>query len=139
MTTIAVRDGTTTLAHTQEKGIGVFAVRPLQRGAIILQCPYIVVGPRCRPEHGSDLEHYVFAFPFTRSGKPSARSSLSAVVFGDASMLNHADIANCLWSWDLKLRVHKTIAARDIEAGEELTFCYGWEDHTWNDLGGKKA
>ena len=138
MTTIAIRDNIVVLARTREKGLGLFAARDIRRKTVILQCPYIVVGPKGVPNVGTDLEHYIFKFPFTRSGKPYERSSMSAVVFGDASMLNHADIANCEWDWDVKRRVHKTIATRDIVKGEELTFCYGWEDDVWKGLGGKK-
>ncbi len=139
MNLLAVSEKLAVLAHTREKGIGLFAAQDICSGAVILRCPYIVVGPKSVPAAGTDLEHYIFKFPFTRSGKRYERSSLCAVVFGEASMLNHADSANCEWDWDIKHRSHKTIAARDIAKGEELTFCYGWEDEIWDNLGGKKA
>lgn len=120
------------------KGRGLLAAQPIRKRQLILTCPYLVLGPKSAPAAGTDLEHYVFAFPFTRSGKPYDNSVLTAVVFGDASMLNHADEANCEWKWNLRRQVHETRALRDIEEGEELTFNYGWEDDVWLGLGGKQ-
>jgi len=128
-----------TLADTERKGRGVFAMRDIASGTILINCPYIVLGRKSSPKAGTDLEHYVFRFPFTRSGKPYDKSSLSALVFGEASLLNHSDDANCTWQWDLSSRVHQTEAVRDIPQGEELTIFYGWDQETWNAIGGMKA
>lgn len=132
-------DAPTRLVKMPGKGRGLLAARPIRKRELILSCPYLVLGPKSAPQVGTDLEHYVFSFPFTRSGKPYEKSVLTAIVFGDASMLNHSDDANCAWTWNLSRQCHETRALRDIEAGEELTFDYGWDDEVWQGLGGKQS
>lgn len=127
------------LADTASKGRGIFALNDIPRGAIVLTCPYIVLGRKGSPKSGTELEHYVFSFPFTRAGKPYEKSGLTALVFGEASLLNHSDDANCTWQWDILNRVHHTVAAREIAKGEELTYFYGWDDETWDSVGGMRA
>jgi len=127
------------LADAGNKGRGLFALGDIPKGTIILRCPYIVLGPNSAPQAGTELEHYVFSYPFTRSGKPYDKSSLTALVFGNASMLNHSEDANCNWEWDVGNRVHLTRATRDIRKNEELTIFYGWDPEVWDAVGGMKA
>ncbi len=126
------------VSDSQEKGRGIFATRHIPAGAIVFSCPYIVLGRKSNMLFETELEHYVFRFPFTRSGKPYERSNLSALVFGETSLLNHSDDPNCSWDWDVKARVHRTFTTRDIAEGEELTIDYCWDDEVWDSVGGMK-
>jgi hypothetical protein len=113
-------------------GFGLMAMTGFAIGELILECPYIVFGPKGAPLAGNELAHYVFAYPFKRDGTPSRRTALSATVFGLASMINHSDNENCTWRWKARLRMHQTVASRAIKAGEQLFFNYGWPKSEWD-------
>lgn len=124
-----------TLKRARNKGLGLFAIQDIPAGAVILECPYVaftgeLVG-------GGALEHYVFTFPYTKAGDHTEFSKQSAMVFGDTSMINHADRPNCDWDWLPRRRLHRTKSVRKILAGEELTFDYRWAPEVWDALGGQ--
>jgi SET domain-containing protein len=101
-------------------GIGIFAAEPVARGTVIWRLhPAIdvqltadqleVLAPPAREQ----LEKYTYLDPVLRT----------YVLCGDdARFFNHSDDPNCIDTPDQ--RGGKTVAARDIAVGEELTCDY---------------
>lgn len=102
------------------KGRGVFAARPIRAGELIESAPTAEVSDDIRP--GSPFDDYPFAHP------DDPKRGL--IVFGLASLMNHADDPNTETvtrpedgiGWIIETR-----ATRDIAPGEEVTRRYACE------------
>ena len=126
------------IAPVRGKGLGVFAVQPIPSGFTLMRTPIVILKPKDEFDEDHTLYHYVWAYPFTLAGAPSKHSKLSAVAFGDVSIINHSDTPNCSWSFNPKKRLHLLKTDRRIERGEEVSIDYGWPDEVWAGLGGKR-
>jgi SET domain-containing protein len=107
-------------------GYGVRTRGGLSAGLVIMRTPYILVSSE---ESSRSLEHYRFHFPYKKvAGKfvESSRSRKCAIVFGWASLINHSDEPNCMWTWNPSRRLHLVKTIREIEFGEELFYDYGY-------------
>jgi hypothetical protein len=112
-------------------GRGVFALSTFKRGWTVMRCPYQEFLHAEIAPGALTLGHYVFAFPYRVNGQPAQRMRQSAIVLGEASLINHSDQPNCRWDWDPKTREHITIATRRIEPEDQLFFDYGWPSSEW--------
>ena len=94
-------------------GRGVFAKKPIKKGSIVEEAPFIAV---YKEEIVSKLLDYVFDLD----------DHCYAVCFGYGSMYNHAKKYNV--HYEKNSRVENSLlfrAKRDIDKGEELTVSYG--------------
>lgn len=103
-------------------GLGVFAAAPIAKGATVWRFTPgfdLELDPRqveAQPEHFRRvLRHYGYVDP---------RLGRFILCCDDARFLNHADPPNLVADFDAD-RYGVDVAARDIEAGEELTVDYG--------------
>ena len=99
------------------RGRGVVAIEPIRHGELLEAAPIVRLMPEDSPPKGSPLYDYAFAWdepPFAE-----------AIAFGVLSLVNHAAEPNATIECDLDTQTIRLVAARDIEAGEEITFDYG--------------
>ncbi|MDR3473648.1 MAG: SET domain-containing protein-lysine N-methyltransferase [Devosia sp.] len=99
------------------RGWGVVAIEPILKGELIEASPVIRLPPEASPPRTSPLFDYVFAWdeaPF-----------IEAVALGIVSLVNHAAAPCATIECDHVERTIRLLAARDIEAGEEITIDYG--------------
>ncbi|MEW6428549.1 MAG: SET domain-containing protein [Thermodesulfobacteriota bacterium] len=97
------------------KGRGVFALRPFRQGQLIERAPVIVMEEDpWELLNQTSLRDYYFAWGGDRI----------AVVLGFGSLYNHSALPNARAERRIGQDVVDFIAARDIRAGEEITFCY---------------
>ncbi len=112
---------------------GLAARTPLPRGTLIEVAPCLTISPSEYAGHGAGvraLSCYAFADP--------ARSGGHLLALGCGSLFNHARAPNVDYRVDYKAAVVRFYAARDIEAGAELTISYGrvWWDEKGEGNGG---
>lgn len=93
-------------------GNGVFARRPIREGALIEECPVLVL--RDVPE---ELADYVVDW---RPG-----SGARALPLGYGALYNHADAPNAGWNTESERGLMVIGALRDIAEGEEILISYG--------------
>ena len=99
------------------RGRGVVAMEPLIRGELIEAASVIRLVPDASPPKTSPLFDYVFAWdepPF-----------IEAVALGVVSLVNHSATPVATLECDFGKQTIRLLAARDIEAGEEITIDYG--------------
>lgn len=99
------------------RGRGVVAIEPLLKGELIEAAPVIRLLPDASPPKSSPLFDYVFAWdepPF-----------IEAVALGIVSLVNHDAAPSATIECELAEQTIRLLAARDIEAGEEITIDYG--------------
>jgi SET domain-containing protein len=116
-----------------EKGRGVFAKRKIAEGEIVEVSRVIVIRTPLNqlPSH---LHHVIFNWgSLTKQETPS-----SCMALGMGSMYNHATPANVRYIPVPEESLMKFVAARDIEAEEELTINYNqvggdvsYSDDSW--------
>jgi hypothetical protein len=101
------------------KGRCVVAARPIPKGTLVLADPVVIV-PRSEAEHveRTVLGRYVFTW--------DDDGNLCAVL-GLGSLVNHAPEANVELDSNLAAGTMDFVAARDIAAGEELVYDYGYD------------
>jgi SET domain-containing protein len=111
------------------KGRGVFARRAFAKDEVVEVAPVLVIKGDFDdlPEL---LKTYVFDWE-TLTGVPNAH----AVALGYGSIYNHANPASLYYQADARASLLRYRAARDIQAGEELTINYNAEGgvHEWAD------
>ena len=104
------------------KGRGVFVTRTFARGELLATCPTLELSPAdCRRLDGTALHNHYFT---------SADVAGGLLALGLLTLVNHATPPNADWDyrqdpdagWLADLR-----AAREIEAGEEVTIDYNTE------------
>lgn len=99
-----------------EKGRGVFATRRIAQGEVIEVCPVVLVQWGEIPEA---LKRIVFNWGQLIRGEPA-----SCVALGWGSMYNHGNPANVRYLANPDDCTLVFSAARQIDAGEELTINY---------------
>jgi SET domain-containing protein len=99
------------------KGRGVVAIGPILSGALLEIAPVLPLTTESQPLPGQIL----FDYPFLWDDPPY----IEAIALGLISMVNHSDDPNAQFEIDIPNRVIRLTAARDIAAGEEVTFDYG--------------
>jgi uncharacterized protein len=114
------------------KGKGVFARQKFAAGDVVEVAPVLVM----KTEH-EDLPELLKSYVFdwaTLAGVPRAQG----LALGYGSMYNHANPANLRYVADARESLMRYVAARDIQAGEELTINYNavggvheWPDDNW--------
>lgn len=106
-----------TVAHSKNRGKGVFATEKIKANTIIEISPVLVFSEKeSRDAEKTLLYNYLFEW-----GNNVKRRALG---LGYISIYNHSYKANCLYEMDF---VHNTITIqtiKDIKAGEELFINY---------------
>jgi SET domain-containing protein len=124
MTQAALAPGSkVVIAPSRVHGLGVFAIEPIRKGEVIEECPCLPL-ERGYEHLPSVINHYLYEWPYGGDGR--------AVVWGSASIFNHAPSPNANWQTldDPPRCVFR--ATRDIGAGEEVFIDYGdeyWQRH----------
>lgn len=96
-------------------GRGVFAKKPIKKGSIIEEAPFL---PVYKEEIGSKMMDYVFDLD----------EHCYAVCFGYGSLYNHSNKNNCTYEINLKKENSLLFKAKkDISKDEEITVSYGKE------------
>ena len=111
------------------KGRGMFALCAFEEGALVEECPVVVMREHFRtlPEA---LKTMVFNWGFLTGG-PDAH----ALALGHGSLYNHDNPSNMRYVADAEASLIRFIAVRRIEPGEELTINYNAHGggHVWHD------
>ncbi|MBI1180779.1 MAG: SET domain-containing protein-lysine N-methyltransferase [Alphaproteobacteria bacterium] len=104
-------------------GRGLFTAGPIAEGTMVTSASVLLI-PEADDEHirASLLDHYVFDWT------PDADTTRYAVALGEISFCNHSARPNCLFVLDRGALCIRLYAARDLDAGEELTIDYAYED-----------
>lgn len=103
------------------RGRGVFALRSFEPGEVVEIAPVLVL--RCDfDDLPEQLKTYVFDWEHL-TGVPRSH----AMALGYGCMYNHANPANLRYEADARGAVMRYVAARKINAGEELTINYSGE------------
>ena len=120
---------TLALRITPGKGRGVFAARDIPAREAFVVNPVLVLDEAdTQAVEATSLGFYVFAWPFGPDGARLAESPYVAVAFGLISLVNDAppETANASWECHAEAMVIVGYALRDIAAGEEIQWSYGW-------------
>ena len=103
------------------KGRGVFAARAFTVGEVVEECPVVLFRKSYEALH-KELKTIVFHWE-----RPEGSAATQALALGYGSLYNHSNPANLRYETDGACLVLRLIAARDVEAGEELTINYNAE------------
>lgn len=101
----------TYISHSDIHGYGVFAVRDIKTGDIIIQHPCVPIQSR-RP------------IPLEIATHMFGTSAGIAAVFGNASYINSSKTPNVQHELDFKSNVITVTAIQDIAENEEITLNY---------------
>ncbi len=104
------------VAHSPERGRGVYTADAIPAGSTVEICPVIV----CPPEdldhlHATHLHDYYFLWE---------NPGETAIALGYGSLYNHAEGSNADYEMDYPGRTLTVRAVTDIGAGEEVTIDY---------------
>lgn len=100
------------------RGRGVFAGKVFLPGELVEVSPVVLVD--CKHfDLPVEITHYAFSWRGLTGGE-----SLQALALGYGSLYNHANPANMVYRGDVENNAIVFLAARRIEAGEELTINY---------------
>jgi len=100
------------------RGRGVYAERSFLPGEVVEASPVVLID--CRHfDLPVEITHYAFSWNGLTGGE-----SLQALALGYGSLYNHANPANMAYRGDTENCTIVFVAARRIEAGEELTINY---------------
>ncbi|MDG6348576.1 SET domain-containing protein-lysine N-methyltransferase [Luteimonas sp. 8-5] len=100
------------------KGRGVFASRKISSGEIVEVCPVVVLSSRWK-QMPPEVQRVVFDW-----GYLTKQEAASCLALGWGSMYNHANPASLRYVAVADAFVMQFVAARDIDADEELTINY---------------
>lgn len=115
-------------------GRGVYATKPIPQGARIIEYVGMLIDKQESEKRGirqqqvadetGDAAVYIFTL--------NKRFDIDGdVPWNTARLINHSCAPNCeAWVEGRRIFIH---ALRDIEAGEELSFDYGFDVETWED------
>ena len=106
---------------SEEKGNGVFALRDIKQGEIIEVAPVIPMSHADIPESGNAPDGYVLDWD------EDDPDEAHALVLGYIMLYNHSKNANMEFESNFENYTITATAARDIKAGEELTWDYSCE------------
>jgi uncharacterized protein len=96
-------------------GRGVFAAKPIRAGALLEECPVLVIDAYCE-----ELGDYVIGWGDGDDGR-------LALPLGYGACYNHSAEPNAYWEADEARALMIIWAARDIAADEEIAISYGGE------------
>lgn len=114
------------LADAGEKGLGVFAVDPIEAGDVI-EVAHVLVEECAKLADGSNLDRYVYQWG--DSGEHCA------IVLGYGSLYNHSYHPNAVFLPDFERGTIAYVARRAIAAGEEITVNYNGDPTCMADVG----
>jgi len=99
-------------------GYGVFAKNDILSGSVLEESSFINIPDGAKSD-------YVFWYP--RGGTANSEHIVKShvVVFGYASLYNHADNANATWVTDINNEIFVFYAQSDIKKNEEILIYYG--------------
>jgi len=111
------------IAHTAEKGRGVFTRRDISTGTVIECAPVIVMDATHRALlDQTPLHDYIFEW--------GPEQQQCAMALGLVPMYNHSYQSNCEYFMDFEAHSIIVKTVRDVTKGEELTINYNGD---WND------
>ena len=115
------------IAHTEDKGRGVFTSQPIEEGDVIEICPVIVIPKSELPIiHKTVLHDYYFLW-----GNDHEEC---AIALGFGSIYNHELKPNAKFILDVDNLTIDIEAILPIEAGEEITLNYHGESENGDRL-----
>ncbi|RDB17880.1 SET domain-containing protein 7 [Hypsizygus marmoreus] len=105
------------IKHTEEKGRGVYASKPIPRQTVIDISPVLIFAKDEYHEHGrfTTLDHYTFKWSDGRM----------ALALGLGSLFNHSERPNLSYLLDASTDAIQYVTTRAIEVDEELSIFYG--------------
>jgi SET domain-containing protein len=108
------------------RGRGVISEAPIQKGELIERSPVLVIPAADRAATDATIVFtYVFMWEHgTVEEDLYKHEGRAAIALGFTSLLNHSYTPNCDFIRHIDDLVIDLVAARDIEAGEELTIDY---------------
>ena len=106
---------------SDDKGRGVFALRDIKKGEIIEVAPVVTVSKENVIENGEAPDGYLLQWDEDTEGEEFC------MPLGYIMMYNHGSKANMALENDMEDYTITAKAARDIKAGEELTWDYSCE------------
>ncbi|HPD83230.1 MAG: SET domain-containing protein-lysine N-methyltransferase [Alphaproteobacteria bacterium] len=104
-----------------EKGRGVYAMEDIPQGTCIEVAPVIVVAKADVPDSGGAPDGYLLDW------EPEEEGQEHCMPLGYIMLYNHSRDANIYLENDHEEMTISSFAARDIRAGEELTWDYACE------------
>lgn len=117
------------IKKTKNKGRGVFAQRDFKKGEVIEICHVFEV-PHKAVENVNNLQDYFFDW--------DEENKIYASLSGCGLFYNHSYEPNANYEEDIKNKIMKFIAVKDIKKGEEILINYNGEiknkDPMWFDL-----
>ncbi len=109
-----------TIAHSSDRGRGVFTAEPIAKGTVVEISPVLVLGPDDRQKvEQTLLFDYIFEWGNEYKG--------ACVALGYLSLYNHSYNANCLYEMDFEQEIIRITSVKEIAAGEELFINYNAE------------
>ena len=103
------------------KGRGVYCTRDIDEGEIVEVCP-VLLFPGPHKDLPESLQSLTFCWGFLVNAE-----ECQALALGYGSLYNSANPANLTFSADVALTAIRLVAARRIQANEELTINYSGE------------
>jgi hypothetical protein len=117
-----IKDGVIAWGYTgDDKGRGVFAMADLKQGDVLEISPVIVVDKANINQNGTAPDGYLLMWDEETKGDEYC------MPLGYIMLYNHSRNPNVMLESDYEAMTITAIAARDIEAGEELTWDYKCE------------
>ena len=114
------------IATMGRRGRGVLADAPIGKGELVERSPVLVIPPHDRAAtDGTIVFTYVFMWEHgTVEEDLYKHEGRAAIALGFTSLLNHSHAPNCFFVRHIDDLAIDLVAARAIEAGEELTIDY---------------
>ena len=106
-----------TIAHSGNKGRGVFTSEAIAKDQIIEISPVVVLSAKDR-NHIEKTELFNYIFEWGKSRKKAA------VALGYVSVYNHSYNSNCVYEMDFEDKTITIKTVRPIAKGEELSINY---------------
>lgn len=105
------------IAHSDERGRGVFTSKAIKKGDLIEICPVIILSQKDKVIiHDTHLHDYYFDW--------GADDKACAIALGYGSIYNHDADPNADYSMNDEEQSITIECIRDIDPGDEITFMY---------------
>jgi len=106
-------------------GLGVFAAQPISKDSIIERCPFIELNWRSKYYGDRQIHRYFYTTGKCECNECKTHGAKMLMVLGYGMIYNHQDNPNGLWRFDHGKKYADVIAAKDIEAGQQIFVSYG--------------